>query len=325
MSCGGAASAMTSRRGQAQPASPARRVGLLIPFPESDAASNAAIAAFRDGLAALGWRDGSTIAIEARWSGADAERMRAVAKELVALNPDVILVRSTAATAVLLKETRAIPIVFVVVSDPVGDRFVESMARPGGNATGFTSVEASLGGKWLELLKEIAPGIARVAVMFGARTAAGGGTFYLSLIEAAAASIGVSVEPLPLGGAADIAPAIAAFARAPQGGLIVAPDLTTQRNRKAIHDSAALHGIPAVYPYRFDVAEGGLASYGIDIPDLFRRAATYVDRILKGARPGELPVQAPVKFELGLNLTAAKALGLSISPALLARADEVIE
>ena len=237
----------------------------------------------------------------------------------------MIVARSTVVTKALRNETRTIPIVFVVVSDPVGDGFVESMARPGGNATGFTNVEDSLGGKWLEFLKDLAPATKRVAVMFGRTTSAGGGNYYLRLIERAAGSIGMSVTAAPVQDDSDIQQAIASFASDPNGGLIVASDATTTFQRQQIIEMASVHRIPAVYPFRFMSDEGGLASYGVDVTDIYRHAADYVDHILKGEKPSELPVQAPVKFELVINLKTAKALGLTIPTPLLATADEVIE
>jgi putative ABC transport system substrate-binding protein len=268
---------------------------------------------------------GRNVRIDTRWAAGDVARIRTLAKELVALQPDVILARGAPVTIALLQETRTVPMVFVVVSDPVGDGIVASFAHPGGNATGFTNVEASLGGKWLEVLKEIAPGVARVAVMFDPKTSAGGGSYYLRLVEGAAASIAVQMIATPIQDAAEIERAMDVFSREPNGGLLVMPDVTTNTHRELIIATAARHRLPAVYPFRNFVAEGGLASYGVDIPDLYRRAATHVDRILRGAKPSELPVQAPVKFELALNLKTARALGLEVPPMLLARADEVIE
>jgi putative ABC transport system substrate-binding protein len=310
---------------RAQPGDRVRRIGVLIPFAESDAEAQAQVAAFRQALQQLRWTEGRNVRIDTRWAAGDVARIRTLAKELVALQPDVILARGAPVTIALLQETRTVPMVFVVVSDPVGDGIVASFAHPGGNATGFTNVEASLGGKWLEVLKEIAPGVARVAVMFDPKTSAGGGSYYLRLVEGAAASIAVQMIATPIQDAAEIERAMDAFSREPNGGLLVMPDVTTNTHRELIIATAARHRLPAVYPFRNFVAEGGLASYGVDIPDLYRRAATHVDRILRGAKPSELPVQAPVKFELALNLKTARALGLEVPPMLLARADEVIE
>jgi ABC-type uncharacterized transport system substrate-binding protein len=313
------------RGAEAQPADRIRRIGLLIPFAEDDGEAQAQIAAFLAGLRALGWNEGRNVRIEYRWAGRDAARIQAFAKELVGLQPDVILARTTPVTATLLKETRAIPIVFAVVSDPVGDGLVTSLARPGGNVTGFTNVDASLGGKWLQLLKEIAPRIKRVAFMFDPRMAPGGGAYYRRLIEEAAPSIGVPVIATVVHDAADIKRAIDALAREPNGGLIVLPDVTNINHRRETIALAAHHRLPAIYPTDYFAKDGGLMSYGTDYLDLYRKAAAYVDRILRGAKPSELPVQGPVKFQLVINRKTAKALGLTLPPALLLQADQVIE
>ena len=241
------------------------------------------------------------------------------------LQPDVILARTTPVTAALQRETSTIPIVFVVVSDPVGDGLVAAVARPGGNITGFTNVDASLGGKWLQLLKEIAPRIKRIAFLFDPRMAPGGGAYYRRLIEGGASSIGVQVMETAVHDAADIKRAIEGFVREPNGGLIVLPDVTTINHRRTTISLAAHHRLPAIYPTDYFTKDGGLISYGADYLDLYRKSASYVDRILRGAKPIDLPVQGPIKFQLTINLKAAKALGLTIPPAVLARADEVIE
>jgi putative ABC transport system substrate-binding protein len=310
---------------RAQQSTRMQRVGLLVPYAESDREARDQVVAFHNSLQKLGWQDGRNVRIDTRWTAGDAGRIPELAKELIAFQPDVILARSTAVTAVLRQHTRTIPIVFVVVSDPVGDGFVASIARPGGNATGFTNVEASLGSKWLELLKEVAPATTRVAVLFGRKTSAGSGSYYLRLIEEASASIGMKVLASPFEDAGEIERGIEAIGREPGGGIIVTPDLTTTVNRKRIIELTSLHRIPAVYPFRYVAAEGGLASYGVDVTDIYQRAATYVDRILRGEKPADLAVQAPTKFELAVNLKTAKALGLEIPPMLVARADEVIE
>jgi putative ABC transport system substrate-binding protein len=302
-----------------------RRLGVLIPYAESDAEAQSEIAAFRQTLEQLGWRDGSNLAIEYRWAGGDPSRIRACAKELVALAPDAIFCRTTPVTAALAQETRTIPIVFVNVSDPVGAGFAASIARPGGNITGFTNVQQSLGGKWVELLKELDPRISRIGVLFSPTTSPGRGMFYRRLIEDAARSIAVETIAAPVEGAAEIETAVATFAQASGLGLIVQPDVTTTDHRTLILRLATQYRLPAVYPFRFFVAEGGLASYGINVVDLYRRAAGYVDRILKSEKPADLPVQAPVKFELAINLKTATALGLTVPDKLLAIADEVIE
>jgi putative ABC transport system substrate-binding protein len=302
-----------------------RRIGILIPLAESDAEAQTEVAAFREELRRLGWISGSNARFDIRWAGSDARRIRTYAKELVGLHPDVILARTTAVTAALLKETRTIPIVFVGPSDPVGAGFAASMARPGGNATGFTNVEDSLGGKWVEVLKEINPRIARIAVLFDPTTSPGGGSYYLRLVQDGARSIALQTIAIPIHDAAEIERALKTFSRAPNGGLLVTPDVTTHNNRALIISLAARQHLPAVYAYPYYVTEGGLVAYGVNVVDLYRRAATYVDRILRGEKPEQLAVQAPVKFDLAINLKTAKELGLTLPPAMLARADEVIE
>jgi putative ABC transport system substrate-binding protein len=311
--------------GEAQQADRIRRIGLLIPFAESDVEAQAQIAAFHEALRTLGWNEGRNVRIDYRWAAQDTARIRAFAKELVELQPDVILARTTPVTAALQKETRTIPIVFAVVSDPVGDGLVASLARPGGNVTGFTNVDASLGSRWLQLLKEIAPRIRRVAFMFDPKMAPGGGAYYRRLIEGAAPSIGVQVIETAVHDAADIKRAIDAFTREPNGGLIVLPDVTNVNHRRGTISLAAHHRLPAIYPTDYFTKDGGLMSYGTDYLDLYRKAVSYVDRILRGAKPNDLPVQGPIKFQLVINLKTAKALGLTIPPSLLQRADQVLE
>jgi putative ABC transport system substrate-binding protein len=308
----------------AQP-SQVRHIGVLVPYVESDLEAQAEVAALKKGLQQLGWTDGTNARIDVRWATGDLGRIRLAAKALVAAKPDVILCRATPVTRALQQETTTIPIVFVNVSDPVGSGFAASVARPGGNLTGFTNVEASLGGKWVEVLKEINPRIARIAVVFDPRTSPGGGSFYMRLIQDAARSIKAEVAAAPFHDAADIARAMESFARSPNGGVVVLPDTATSNFRKTIIEQVAHWRLPAIYPYRFFAAEGGLASYGIDVVDAYRQAASYVDRILRGEKPAELPVQGPVKFELAVNAKTAKALGLELSPMLLGRADDVIE
>jgi putative ABC transport system substrate-binding protein len=309
----------------AQQAERMRRIGVLIPLAENDTEGQAEVTAFRERLRRLGWINGRSARIEIRWAAGDVGRIRTYAKELVALRPDVILARTTPVTAALLQETHTIPIVFVGPSDPVGAGFAASMARPGGNATGFTNVEASLGGKWVELLKEINPRIARIAVMFDPKTSPGGGSFYLRLIQDAARSITVEMIAMPVHDAAEIEHAIQTVAREPDGSLLVQPDVTTHNNRALIISLAARHRLPAVYAYPFYVTEGGLAAYGVDVVDLYRRAAAYVDRILRGESPDQLAVQAPIKFDLAINLKTAEAIGVTVPSELIARADAVIE
>jgi len=308
----------------AQLADRMRRIGVLIAFAENDPQGQAIIAALRRGLQELGWTEGRNIRIEYRFAGGNIERMRVYAAELVDLAPEVILVHSNPFLAALRQTNRVIPTVFAQVADPVGSGFVESMARPGGNITGFSNYESEIGGKWLDALKEIAPRVTRAAVLLHPETTAN--VAYLRAAEAAARSSGVTVTAAGVYDAAEIERAVTAFAAEPNGGLIVLPHPVTSVNRDLIAALAARHRLPAVWPFRFFIAtNGGLVSYGIDVTDLFRRATVYVDRILRGARPGELPVQLPTKFELVINLKTAKALGLEVPGTLLARADEVIE
>jgi ABC-type uncharacterized transport system substrate-binding protein len=288
-----------------------------------NADGQARLAAFLQSLQQLGWTDGHNMRIDTRWGGGDAERQRRDAAELVALAPDVIVGNGSAAVGPLLQATRTVPIVFTAITDPVGAGFVDSLARPGGNATGFTSFEYGNSGKWLELLKEIAPRVTRVAVLRDSAIAAGIGQF--GAIQSAAPSIGLEVSPLSVRDAGEMERAFAAFARSSNGGLIVTSSTLAFVHHELIVALAARHKLPAVYNNRFFVAGGGLISYGPDRIDQFRRAAGYVDRILRGEKPGDLPVQAPTKYELVINLKTTKALGLEIPPTLLARADEVIE
>ena len=320
---GGAALALPHVARAQQPGG-MRRIGVLMAFAESDPQAQAWIAAFREGLQKLGWTEGRNIRIDTRWGALDAESRQRFAKELVALQPDLILSPTTATTAALLQQTRTIPIVFVQVADPVGSGFVASFPRPGGNVTGFTNLESSLGGKWLELLKEIAPRVVRVAMLFNPATAPYAENF-LNTFKAAAASFAVEAIAAPVRDTSEFESVIAAQARVPNGGLIVMPSPFTAVHRAEITSLAARHRLPAVYPFRFFAELGGLLSYGSDILDNYRRAATYADRILKGAKPSELAVQAPVKFELVINLKTAKALGLDVPLHLQQRADEVIE
>jgi putative tryptophan/tyrosine transport system substrate-binding protein len=302
-----------------------RRIGVLMGYPENDLEGTAFFAAFREGLDRLGWVEDRNTRFDTRWATADdAEARQRFAKELVALQPDLILSNNTPTTAALLQQTRAIPIVFATVSDPVGSGFVTSLARPGGNVTGFQTAVGSLAGKWLELLKEIAPSVSRVAFLFS-RATASYAEAYLNPFKAAAASLAVEAIAAPVRDISELESVVAAQARAPSGGLIVMPDSFTDVHRAEITSLAARYSLPAVYPRRIFAELGGLLSYGVDQFDNYRRAASYVDRILKGERPSELPVQAPIKFELVINLKAAKALGLDVPVHLQQRADEVIE
>jgi len=276
------------------------------------------------GLQELGWTDGRNVRIDYRWAAADADRYRTYAAELVALSPDVILSSASASVAALLQTTRTVPIVFVNVIDPVGAGYVARLARPGGNATGFTPFEYSLSGKWLELLKEIAPNLTRIAILRDPAIATGIGQY--AVIQAMASpSFGAELSPIDVRNGGEIERDIAAFARESNGGLIVTSSSGAIVHRELIIMLAARHRLPAVYPFRFFVTSGGLISYGPDTTDQFRRAAGYVDRILKGEKAADLPVQAPTKYELAINLKTAKALGLTVPPSLLARADQVIE
>lgn len=321
----GAAATVVAWPAVAQQPQRLRRIGILLPFAESDIEAQTEMTAFRDGLRRLGWIRGRNAELEIRWAAGDVGRINAYAKELVALQPDVIVTRTTPVTAAVLQQTRAIPIVFIGPSDPVGAGFVASMARPSSNATGFTNVEASLGGKWVEFLKELISSIARIGVIFDPRTAPGHGLFYLRQIQDAARSIAVEAVAIPIHDAAEIDRNIALFARDPNGALLVQPDVATHNNRALIMSLATRHHLPAIYAYPHYVTEGGLAAYGVDVVDLYRRAATYVDRILRGERPDQLAVQAPIKFRLAINLKTASAIGLAVPTMLIARADEVIE
>jgi putative ABC transport system substrate-binding protein len=276
------------------------------------------------GLRDFGWAQGRSIRIHYRFA-AESDGLQTAAKALLAVQPEIIVAGNTFVATALLRETRTIPIVFVTASDPVGDGLVASLARPGGNATGLTNSVSSISGKWLELLKEIAPGVERVAIMFNPASAPTGGAYFLVPFETAAALIGVTPIALPVHNVADIAPALAALGREPGSGLVVMPDNFATVNRALIIAQAAQQRVPAIYSTPQFAADGGLIAYGADLLDLYRRAASYVDRILKGAKPTELPVQSPAKFDLVINLKTAKALGLSVSPILIARANALIE
>jgi putative ABC transport system substrate-binding protein len=319
-----ASSACWPRAARAQQAGSVRRIAILMGLGENDPEGQQWVQAFLQTLQELGWRSGTNLQIDLRWGASNVDRMRAFAKELVELQPDVIHATTTPATAAILRETKTIPVVFGIVSDPVGAGFVQSLPRPGGNMTGFIDIEASLGGKWLALLKEIAPQVSRVAMLFNPATAPQA-AYYRGPLEAAAASRDVAAQAAPVRDAAELETTIATLAQDRNAGFIVLPDIFAATHREAIIALAARHRVPAVYPYRFFVKAGGLLAYGIDLPDLERRAAVYADRILKGMKPADLPVQLPVKFELAVNLKTANALGVSVPPNLLALADEVIE
>jgi putative ABC transport system substrate-binding protein len=300
-----------------------RRIGVLQSVAANDPAAQARYAAFLEGLQQLGWTDGRNVRIDTRWGAGNVADTRKYAAELVALAPDVILASGSAAAEPLLQATSTVPIVFAIVPDPVGAGYVASLSRPGGNATGFLMFEFSLCGKWLELLKEIAPGVTQAAILRDAAISAGIGQF--AVIQSVAPSVGVDVSPVNMRNAAEIERAVAAFARSANGGLILTASALAAVHRELIITLAARHKLPAVYVERFFVAGGGLISYGPNFVDQFRRAAGYVDRILKGEKPADLPVQAPTKYELVVNLKTAKALNLAIPASVLGRADEVIE
>jgi len=318
----GGAAAAWPLAARAQQPERVRRIGSLTGIAD-DSMTQARLATFLETLQQLGWTEGQNVQVDRRWGGGDADRIRKYAAELATLNPDVILATGAPATQQLLQATRSVPIVFVLVPDPVGSGFVESRSRPGGNATGFMTFEYGLSGKWLELLKEIAPGVTRAAVLRDPALPAGIGQF--AIIQSVVQSVGVDVSPISVRDAAEIERAISAFARSSNGGLIVTASALARVHINLIITLAARHKLPAVYWDRPSVASGGLISYGANDIDPFRRAAGYVDRILKGEKPADLPVQAPTKYELVINLKTAKTLGLDVPPTLLARADEVIE
>jgi putative ABC transport system substrate-binding protein len=299
-----------------------RRIGVLLPAAADDPVYQAWVGAFLQELALLGWSIGRNVRIDIHWAGANAADFRGHAAELAALAPDVILAHGSLTVAALLQTTRTVPIVFPFAVDPVGGGLVDSLARPGGNATGFMIFEFSMGGKWLQLLKQIAPSVTRAAVL---RTTQGSGTSQFAAVQTAASSLRVEVNPINMRDADEIEGAVAAFARFPNGGLIVTGTLAATLHRNLIITLAARHKLPAIYPDRIFVAGGGLISYGPDRLDQYRRAAGYVDRILKGEKPADLPVQAPTKYETVLNLKTAKALGFTIPETLLAITDEVIQ
>jgi putative ABC transport system substrate-binding protein len=300
-----------------------RRIGVLTPFPADDAEGHARLTAFTQALQQSGWTVGQNVRIDYRWGPGNPATMRKHATELVALEPDIILALTTAAVGPLLEASRTVPIVFVTVADPVGAGFVETLARPGGNATGFTPYEYSISGKWLELLKEIAPRVTRAAVLRDTSIAVGPAQF--GAVQAVAPSLGVELRPVDVHDAGEIERALAAFAQGSNGGMVVIGSPSAAIHRGLITALAAKHRLPAVYNTRLFTDAGGLISYGPDFLEQHRRAAGYVDRILKGEKPADLPVQAPTKYELVINLKTAKALGLEIPSSVLARADEVIE
>ena len=302
------------------------RIGLLMPYDEADPEAKTYLSEFVRGLAELGWTDGRNVRIDMRWAAGNVERIRRFAKELTELQPDVILSPTTAVTAAFQRETRTIPIIFASVSDPVGSGFVAGLPRPGGNLTGFIYAEATMAGKWLALLREITNGVKHAAMMFNPDTAPGDGSYYyLPAFEATARSLNVNPIAAPVRGDREIETAIASLAREPQSGLIVMGDSFTVVHRANIISLAARNNLPAIYSASLFVRDGGLLSYGPDRADIFHRSATHIDRILRGAKPAELPVEVPIKFEMAINLATAKSLSLTIPETLLATADEVVQ
>jgi putative tryptophan/tyrosine transport system substrate-binding protein len=309
---------------QAQQPERVRLIGLLVGFAESDPAAQSLVMEFRGALARLGWVEGRNLQIEIRWGNGNAARIGTFAKELVNLRPDVILGQTTSVTGALARETQTIPIVFTFVTDPIGSGFAATFANPGGNITGFTANDPALGGKWVELLKEIAPRVAHVAILFSPVTAPQN-KFFMPSIQAAASSLAVQVNAITVQARDAIEEVIAAQSRNPGGGLIVMPDPFNRTNRDLIISSSIRYNVPAIYDDRPYAESGGLISYGADRSEEFREAAGYIDRILRGQKPMDLPIQNPTKFELIVNLKTARALNIMVSPSLLARADEVIE
>jgi putative ABC transport system substrate-binding protein len=319
---GGAAAAWPIA-GRAQQSERMRRIGVLMGLAAGDPEAQSRVVAFENGLRELGWVKGRDLSIEYRWAG-DGNLLRDDAAELLAMAPDLILANSTPVTTALREQNPAVPIVFTQVTDPVGQGLVPNLAHPGGNLTGFTSFEFSIGTKWLEALKQTAPRVTRVALVFNPQSAPYADLF-LRPVEAAAPSFSVASIRAAVRDPADVDRVFDALAREPNGGLVVLPDISMINYREAIIALVARHHVPAIYPFRFFAASGGLMSYGTDVAEVFRRAAAYVDRIFKGEKPGDLPVQAPTKYELVINLKTAKTLGLTVPPTLLALADEVIE
>jgi putative ABC transport system substrate-binding protein len=306
-----------------QPGERMRRIAVLEETAEDDVQRNREFAKFQDGLVSFGWVEGRTVRVDHRFAAADARQYAPLARELAALRPEAILGVSTPVIAAPQRETQTIPVVFVGVSDPIGSGFITNLARPGGNITGVMLYEVGIAGKWLAMLKEIAPRLARVALVAGPRTTAY--DYFVRNAEAAGSSLGTEIVPIPVADAADIERGIEAFSRVPNGGLLLPPDGTTIVHRDLVIALAASHGLPAVYGLRFFVTAGGLMSYGAELGDAFQTAASYVDRILRGTKPSELPVQTPTKYQTAVNLKTARALGIVVPPGLLVAADEVIE
>ena len=308
---------------EAQQSDRVKRVGVLFARAQNDGQVHAQV--FEQEMQKLGWSKDHNVRFDYRWAAGDPEHISTFAKEVVDARPDVIVGHTTAAVAALLRETRTIPIVFIGVTDPIGSGFVTSLSRPGGNVTGFVDLEPSLGSKWVELLKQMVPNLTRLGCIFNPATAAGGGAYYMSSVETAASSLGVQAVAAPARNADEIERVLTSLAGDPAAGLVVMPDIFNGIHRTLIISTANRLRVPAVYAFRFFATGGGLASYGVDLTDLFRRGAVYTDRVLRGALAADLPVQLPTKFELVINLKTAKDLGLEVPPSLLARADEVIE
>jgi ABC-type uncharacterized transport system substrate-binding protein len=302
-----------------------RHVGMLMGYAQNEPDTQARMTAFREAFEQLGWRDGGNVTITYRFGVGEIDRVRGYAKELVELNPDVIVCETTPTLKAVADQTSTIPIVFVSVTDPVSDGFVADLAHPGGNITGFTNFEATMGGKWIELLRKIAPSSKRVGVIFNPDTAPGGGGFFLKSVAASAPALQTEVLPFPVHNDGEIESAVKGLGGESGGGLVIMQDVFMAVHRPTIIAQAAASRVPTIFPWRFGATDGGLASYGVDVTDLHRRAAAYVDRILKGTRPADLPVQQPTRFELVINLKTAKALGIEVSQMLQATADEIIE
>jgi ABC-type uncharacterized transport system substrate-binding protein len=302
-----------------------RHVGVLMGVKQADPDAQPRIKAFQQALQELGWFEGRNVRVDYGWPTGDTEQLRAFARSLVDEHPQVIVGTGTAWVAAVMRETRTIPVIFLLVSDPVSSGFVKSLSRPGGNVTGFSNLEASMAGKWLGTLKEIAPHLTRAAMLFNPSTTAGGGSNFVHEFEAAARSLGVTPIAGPVHAVADLETRISELGHEPNSGVVLMSDTFITVHRERIVALAARHRVPAIYPFRYFATSGGLMSYGVSAVDVYRRSASYVDRILRGENPGELPVQGPTTFELVINLKTAKALGLTVPPTLLARADEVIE
>ncbi|MBR0724127.1 ABC transporter substrate-binding protein [Bradyrhizobium manausense] len=317
--------AASSRYAIAQRAGSPRQIDILFGRSPNDAEGRLQAQAFENELASRGWTASAALKISPYWAGGDPARFAALAKSIASEKPDLIVCHTTAAARAISNETNTIPVIFIAVTDPVSNGFVKSLARPEGNMTGLIDLEPSLGGKWVELLKELVPDLATIGCLINPKTAAGGGSYYLNAVQSGALASGLKFETLYVESADEISRCLAAFAELPRGGVIVMPDIFNGLNKSLIVSSVARLRLPTVYAFRLFVLDGGLASYGVSLTDLFRRAAIYADRILRGARPADLPVELPTKFEMTINQATAKALSISISSSLLSRADEVIE